>query len=387
MNQRTCLHCHAPLPPSTRKNASPYCDQKCRSAHAYEQVKVEQPKEEEITTQGANTYMLKEELSITVEELREVRRETFEEADLDLLASLKGQDKLNRKLQRAQGETPPKDLLISNYRALFEELPERAELYALCMKEVDERNHKYPQTVDFIIHNIKLPKLLVERGLLLKESPSGIVPNVVTQNKIDSKQIWGALNILSHLKKDVDSLISKANGEREQQEKALCDAQHELFLLGTTEEEVLKLGLEMKEILQIRSQAKNLSQALEVVKELKFGELFDKYSKYGSVYNSRFKGIQFTDGELYADVMGRVKSEEVVVEKVDIDGWGCKIVEDTKGTTGEEQILIQKLHESAVSKHVAKSFPFKKGELQKLVDANQKYRAFRVVGNMLNCYN
>lgn len=217
---------------------------------------------------------------------------------------------------------------------------------------------------------------------------SKIFAPIITDMKETSDDIWSILKKLNGIKKNIDSLISDADRKFKKAESELCNNQHNAHMLSIKEEDIAEAYQEYRQICSERAQAKKLKMAYEVVRDLTFGE--NAYMLgYGDVFNYKdVPNMSITYGEDYRTVKNRLELVLINNESEENDRIKKIIADEPK--VKEYNEYIEHLHETKIGNHISKFLIFEVGNLdvlKKLVEDNNKFRAFRVVGNKLNCYN
>lgn len=331
-------------------------------------------------------------LQLTLTQLKEENNQIkqsseslIESFDEKLLAMTKGNVELRRKLKREKGEQFP---LESDWKDKFNNMPtnQQSEIISLATSQLDSRENDYPKTQEYLLWEVKIPKILIEREMFLRadinnekvnvdelkstltklQEENSELKNYLDEEIVPSKTdewkkgdgILQSVRTIYNLKSTAKNEINILTDKLHDLERAINDINHEKILMTKTRRELLKLDEDWLKLSSQRQGIKVLICAYESVDGISFTAESLRAKDYGNTYNYKTK-------------CGNVN-------------FGDKV-----GVIDELAVFIDELHKAPIGKLSTKK-GIKKGDLADLklkISEFPNAKSFRVVNNTLEVYN
>ena len=318
-------------------------------------------------------------------QIKQSSESLIESFDEKLLAMTKGNVELRRKLKREKGEQFP---LESDWKDKFNNLPtnQQSEIISLATSQLDSRENDYPKTQEYILWEVKIPKILIEREMFLRtdinnekvnvdelkstltklQEENSELKNYLDEEIVPSKTdewkkgdgILQSVRTIYNLKSTAKNEINILTDKLHELEKSINDINHEKILMTKTRRELLSLDEDWLKLSSQRQGIKVLICAYESVDGIEFSKEALRAKDYGNTYNYKTK-------------CGNVN-------------FGDKV-----GVVDELAIFIDELHKAPIGKLSTKK-AIKKGDLSDLKSKISEFpnaKSFRVVNNTLEVYN
>ena len=146
-------------------------------------------------------------LQLTLTQLKEENNQIkqsseslIESFDEKLLAMTKGNVELRRKLKREKGEQFPLEL---DWKDKFSNLPtnQQTEIISLATSQLDSRENDYPKTQEYLLWEVKIPKILIERGMFLRTD--------INNEKVNVDELKSTLTKLQEENSELKNVLPK----------------------------------------------------------------------------------------------------------------------------------------------------------------------------------
>ena len=321
-------------------------------------------------------------LQLTLNQLKEENNQIkqsseslIESFDEKLLAMTKGNVELRRKLKREKGEQFP---LESDWKDKFNNMPtnQQSEIITLATSQLDSRENDYPKTQEYLLWEVKIPKILIEREMFLKPT---VMERPIKSNKTKTKEsdeisrLHSAISTLSEFHTDIHTKIRTNKDKMSNEEKQLRIIDHMLGVPSyTTDEELLRLSKDRRLTLNKRTGYKHLSLLLDVVSNITIPKEWIPISNYGNSYTLETDPtITFTSSHTVTEVYDMIAETKVKFEKTD-----------------EYSEYIEELHKSSMGKLLT-TYAIREFDLEDIKSKVEKHpmaSGFRVIKNTLNVY-
>ena len=319
-------------------------------------------------------------LQLTLTQLKEENNQIkqsseslIESFDEKLLAMTKGNVELRRKLKREKGIQFE---LEANWLELFNNLihEDKNEIISLATSQLDSRENDYPKTQEYILWEVKIPKILIERGMFIKQLEQPIKSNKTKTKESDEiTRLHSAISTLSEFHTDIHAKIRTNKDKMCNEEKQLRIIDHMLGVPSyTSDEELLRLSKDRRLTLNKRTGYKHLSLLLDVVKDITIPKEWIPISNYGNSYTLETDPtITFTSSHTVTEVYNMIADTKVKFEKTD-----------------ECSEYIEELHKSSMGKLLT-TYSIREFDLEDIKSKVEKHPmagGFRVIKNVLNVY-
>lgn len=329
-------------------------------------------------------------IQLTLNQLKEENnklKQSNDAFDERLLAMTKGNAKMSSKIRLDKGHVE----VVCNYKELFNELPtkQKDSLLQIAIDTLDEREKEYPKTQEWLLWNIKLPKVLIDNKLFLKDvaeveeviikTTENLTPTLEeikkefeTQMNIN-EEIKNSLNCLNKYFKSSND-IQPFHNKQSELDKERNDLLH---LIEDTElqcpDDLILITNRLRKVLIERRVVKESLNSYKALSKIEGLSKIDFLELNAKNYTPRILDL------------GKFKSGDTV----DISRINTTI------STEDYKEFVEELHKTPVTnKFSAKQIGFVKNSLKDLQqkveqmrNCNAKYDKFRVVGSMLHCYN